>query len=785
MARKARTFGGVAPLLLGAWLWWGPASAQTLLTLEQAASRKPPDFAAAFEGEVVAVRGTISAPALERLGFTHLPIQDEAGYGLLLEGPADSFSRVQPGDRVEARGAIVRRAGLPVLALSGLEILAHGAVPSPQALSIERLRSLRHLGLLVVTEARVIEWGESEGGEYLLIGGRSQPLKVFLALKSHHGAPGLARFDAGDRVRVTGVLSQNCPIPPHNRFFQIVIGNPQAVELLGKRWLISPELLLGLAAALGLALVWWWTRERRTAAGRRTMQALYALGEEIIRANSVTEILASAGSAVPKLFQVSGVRLYLYNRASRCLDPVPGESRPQDSIPVNAPSGSPPSGAAACFRNQALLSIPDTHGSPLFPDPPAAEQPRSVMFVPMLAHSELLGVLEIYDRYGRQAFGGDQQVMAQHLANQMAISLRLMEEESIREQLFRSERLAAAGQLISGIAGELRAPLESIASLVESGVSGPTEVSLENRLEALAAEAEKASAIVARLVSSTRPEPGQASPVDLNALLRSLIEFRRQSWKAHGLAVSEGVGADPLMVLGSQGQLERVFLNLLVHAEQSLEAAPEKTLAVGASVLAGRALVEISYSCPETEGAGDAETGVLSEGVCRGIVRSHGGEIRLVRVPPSGRRFEVELPVAPAREGAGVGTRIEELLRARSLTVLLVEPEESVRRSTVALLGRRGCRVVPARSAEQGAELVERLAFDVVFCSVRLPGLSWPEFFERVRDRIGAFVLLSEGFDAELSRSFQNGNAYVLAKPVAEPELERVLTAAAARLSMA
>jgi CheY-like chemotaxis protein len=207
-------------------------------------------------------------------------------------------------------------------------------------------------------------------------------------------------------------------------------------------------------------------------------------------------------------------------------------------------------------------------------------------------------------------------------------------------------------------------------------------------------------------------------------------------------------------------------------------------MTLSSSVLAGRALVEISYRSQETDWARDAETGVLSEGVCRGIVRSHGGEIRLVRLPPATCRFELELPLAPAQPGAGVETRVRELLSTRPLTVLLVEPDESVRQNTVALLSQRSCRVVPASSAEQGSELVERLAFDLVFCSIRLPGLGWFEFFERVRARIAAFVLLTEGFDAELSRTFQNGDAYVLAKPVAEPELDRVLMAAGARRSL-
>ena len=55
---------------------------------------------------------------------------------------------------------------------------------------------------------------------------------------------------------------------------------------------------------------------------------------------------------------------------------------------------------------------------------------------------------------------------------------------------------------------------------------------------------------------------------------------------------------EPLYVLGSQGQLEQVFLNLLVHAEQSLVDAPQKVITMRTSVLAKRLLVEIAFTAP-------------------------------------------------------------------------------------------------------------------------------------------------------------------------------------------
>jgi CheY-like chemotaxis protein len=112
----------------------------------------------------------------------------------------------------------------------------------------------------------------------------------------------------------------------------------------------------------------------------------------------------------------------------------------------------------------------------------------------------------------------------------------------------------------------------------------------------------------------------------------------------------------------------------------------------------------------------------------------------------------------------------------------VVEPDNNAREELVRMLTGRGCRVIPATSGEAASELVQRLRFDVVFCSVRLPGLNWIEFSEGVRNETGAFVLLTEGFDFELSRGLLSAESHLLTKPVIEPELDQVLAAVESRL---
>jgi signal transduction histidine kinase len=430
---------------------------------------------------------------------------------------------------------------------------------------------------------------------------------------------------------------------------------------------------------------------------------------------------------------------------------------------------------AACFRKRTLIAIPDTRRSTALRNDGGAV-PRSVLLVPMLAQDELMGVLALHYSERVHYFGESERAAMQHLANQVATALKLQEQQAIREQLFRSEKLAAAGQLISAVANELRSPLESIALLASSMQSAKPA----HELESIADEARRASDIVARLVSFAKVEQSQVEPVDLNALLTSVLKFRAPEWKAKGIEIKLQLAGQRAAVMASSAQLEQVFLNLLVDAEKSATEAQEKTITVSSSLLARRLLVEIScpVRSPDSQKADSAEADhagseALGLGVCRGIIQSYGGEFREVRLSPSQVRFEVELPMMETAS-AGLADASGTAEEGRQLTVLVVEPDTKTQRQLVQLLGGRGDRVIPVSSADEGADVAQRLRFDIVICTVRLLGLNWVEFYERVRYRVGGFVLMTDGFDQSLGRAFKNGEGFVLTKPIEEAELLRI-----------
>lgn len=756
------------------------------LTLQQAGSRTGRDFIPVYEGREVTVTGQVTTRPIWIADGFYVPIQDDMAFGLILRPDATQASGLMPGDWVEAEGVITRRAGMPILVPRAVVALRHSSPPAPKKVDLADLNSFRYMGVLITLDNIITSVDQNGGGDLLLIGARANGLNVFLPRTRRDAGPRLAGFRAGDRVRVTGIASQYCTLPPYDRYFQILIPSPASIDVLERGWALQPPVLLAALIAAGALGIIWWFRERRMADLRRQMRLLNSLGEQVIGATSSAEILRRLMTNLPALSNATGVGLYVHNRSTKMLEGARSSDENIETIDPQAPSGAMASAIAASFRNQSLIPIPDTRRNSYFRREDAMLAPRSVLLIPMFAQTEVIGVLQIYHARRFHYFSRGEQAAMQHLANQIATALKLQEQHSMREQLFRSEKLAAAGQLISDVANELRSPLHSITTVANALLARNGDANHE-QLESITKEASRASEIVSRLVSFAQVEQAQPEQLDLNAILAGLLKFRAPEWKAKGVDIKAELAVKRAIVVGSPGQIEQVLLNLLVDAEKAAAEARDKVIRVSTSLLAKRVLVEISYPLKSPDTRGDSTdgdhtgSGALGLGVCRSIIESHGGEFRVVRVSPAQARFDIELPVIEARQASGASELSEAI---RQLTILVVEPDAKVQRQLVQMLANRGDRVIPVVSAEEGLDIVERLRFDMVICAVRLPGLNWVSFCERVRLRVGGFVLLTDAYNSDVGRAFLNSDGFVLTKPVQEADLHRICRAVEDRTSM-
>lgn len=742
------------------------------LTLQQASARRAPDFVPLYEGQTVSVKGQVSGHPVRLLNYAHVGIQD-AGHGLVLEGGLNSFDRLAPGSWVAVEGVVSKRGGLPVVIPSSIQVLEAGTPPAAAAVSLAELQGFGRLGQLVSVEARIVGMGDNAGGNFLLVGRQSNPLKVFLPFTPGGPRENLSGFRVGDRVRVKGIASQYCPMPPHNTLFQLLVQDPGDAVRTGRAALVDPWViamgLAFLAAGVGVA----WIRERKSRLQRVRLRKIYSLGEEILGAATPADSLDRLNGVLPQQFGVSRVRLYFYSRGTKSLEEVVGEG-PAASVVIDAPAGFVQRAVACCFRNKMLLSIPDSRHSPFRKEEDSREPapPRGMLFLPLLAQGEVEGVLQIDDDRRAREFKPDDQVLIQHLANQAGVAHKLFEQRSMREQLFRSEKLAAVGQLMSGVVNELHAPLAAISAAAADLAARDDAADLRAGLEAIAGEAGRAASIVSRLVSFVRTGPDEGTLIELNELLRRLCGFREREWKARGISVRCTPPREPVLVSGSAGQLEQAFLNLLVHAEQALADSPVKEMTIELRELAGRARIEIGYSTAENPGSDAAAQDGSGLTICRSVIAAQNGSVRTSRPRPSWACFEVDLPAVQRK--AASGARAERRSGWPELTALSIESDRGAQQRMVELLSARELRVVPVSSAVEGLDLMQRMRFEVVLWAVSEPGPDFPETLRHLQEWSPSLTLVAQ---ARHPLPPVEG-CRVLVKPVEEDQLDLVLESA-------
>jgi PAS domain S-box-containing protein len=230
----------------------------------------------------------------------------------------------------------------------------------------------------------------------------------------------------------------------------------------------------------------------------------------------------------------------------------------------------------------------------------------------------------------------------------------------LRSKLMHAEKMAAVGQLVSGVAHEVNNPLTAILGFTDLLMENPElPESARRDLRVILQEAQRTKQIVQNLLSFARQMPPQRKPVQLNSILQRTVHLRSYDFISHGIQVIERLDESLPAVIGDSHQLQQVFLNILNNA---YDAVRESSRSARIEVMSASAnsYVEISFRDngigiidPEkifdpfftTKDIGKG-TG-LGLSICYGIVREHGGEIICYNNPDSeGATFTVRLPVA-------------------------------------------------------------------------------------------------------------------------------------------
>jgi predicted ATPase/signal transduction histidine kinase len=310
-------------------------------------------------------------------------------------------------------------------------------------------------------------------------------------------------------------------------------------------------------------------------------------------------------------------------------------------------------------------------------------RPRSVLCLPLLNQSRLVGLLYVENNLVAGAFTAKRSSVLGVLSTHAAISLenarlyaQLVRESATREQvaerlrttqdeLARVARLTTMGELVASIVHEINQPLTSVntsanAALRWLGRDEPQVGEACAALNRVTADTTRAATIVRGLLSLAKKAPPEMKRFDLNQSIQEVLQLLHREISHHEVDLDDRCVAGEQIAYGDRVQLQQVVLNLVVNALEAMSDAPLDSRHLQLSTelsVNGRIIVYVIDTGP---GISQAVLGKIFEpfvttkdtglgmglSICRSIIDAHGGELTVASNSPHGTRFQFTIAAA-------------------------------------------------------------------------------------------------------------------------------------------
>jgi two-component system NtrC family sensor kinase len=339
----------------------------------------------------------------------------------------------------------------------------------------------------------------------------------------------------------------------------------------------------------------------------------------------------------------------------------------------------------------------------------------------------------------------------------------ISEQKLLREQVVRSEKMAALGQLISGVAHELNNPLTVLIGYsellsLETNLTDPVLRGLDTIQEA----ARRAGKIVQNLLMFARQHQATQVRVNINEVIEHTLALRAYEMNVSDIEVVRDLAPNLPETVADPHQLQQVFLNLVMNAEQAmLEAHGRGRLLIRTrekpwsrpDLRNSSPIVEIIFS---DDGPGIAPANLhhifepffttkpvgqgtgLGLSISHGIIQSHGGRINVHSEPGSGTTFAIELPVV-SEAPAPINRRPELPPRkpVSTKSVFIIDDEPGIVDLLRRVVTAEGHQVEATTSSTEALTRLQQKEYDLIFCDIKMPHMDGQELYQEIKRRNG------------------------------------------------
>lgn len=322
-------------------------------------------------------------------------------------------------------------------------------------------------------------------------------------------------------------------------------------------------------------------------------------------------------------------------------------------------------------------------------------------------------------------------------------------EKELERELNLTSRLASIGEVAAGIAHEINNPLTGVIGFAQMLSQMDIPKDIKEAVEVINDGASRTAGIVEKLLTFARRNKPGKEYVDINSIVSSTVDIRTYEMRTNNIEVTTELAPDLPLTMANVGQLQQVFLNIIINAEQAMiESHEGGKLSIKTEQLNNSIRVSISDDGPgipkenvdkifdpffTTKGE-DGGTG-LGLSISYGIIKEHGGKIHARSVPGKGATFIIDLPVVSEAKQVETARPAEKTTKkVNGAKIMVVDDEPNICRVLDRLLSREGHQVETVSDAQKALKRLNKTRYDLILLDIKMPGMSGIEFYNNMKE---------------------------------------------------